>query len=389
LASIVYEVTVRADPETLAARIRQAIHASGLSQQALAERIGMDPTALSKVLTGKRRLSSLELGLIAEATSARVDELLAYGERVGSHFAARTQPDKTPAVDEALRRVDDFLETDALLCDLGLSAPASRLPLPVAGRSYLKQADELAMQVRELAGAGDSYIEELASFCEQLLGVDVAVECLPRGLDGLSVACGNYRLALVSSAIPATRQRYTLAHEIAHLAAGDTENIVIDEDLFGRSGAKEARANAFAAAFLMPESSLRKAMGTAGLVEASIGEMLAHYKVSMDALAWRLYNVKLVDEAGRDRVRQLSTRRLSLLAGHAGEYQRQLQDHGFRRLPTGLLRRAVEAYNRGDIGVRVLARLTQIPPEVLSEQLSPLPPVADKAVRDSDRALVL
>jgi Zn-dependent peptidase ImmA (M78 family)/transcriptional regulator with XRE-family HTH domain len=383
-----YEVGVAADPEALVARIRQAIVASGMSQQALADRIGMDPTALSKVLTGKRRLSSLELALIADATSVSVDELLAPDRRPGSHVAARTQPDKSPAVEQAVRRVKDFLEIDGLLSDLGLSASASPLPLEVAEGAYREQAIELAKRVRDVAGIGDIYIDELASFCENRLGVDVAVECLPPGLDGLSVSCGNYRLALVSSAIPATRQRYTLAHEIGHLAAGDTQKIMIDEDLFGRPGEQEKRANIFASAFLMPESSLRRAMGTAGLVEASIGDMLANYKVSLDALAWQLYSFRLVDIAGRERVRQLSTRKLSLLAGHAAEYQRQLQDQGQRRLPSGLLRRAIEAYNKGDIGVRVLARLAEVRPEILQEQLSPLPP-APESEDDPDHVLVV
>ena len=381
-----YEVIVAADPNTLAARVRQAIVASGMSQQALAEHIGMDPTALSKVLTGKRGLSSLELALIADATAVRVDELLDPGRHAGPHVAARTQRDKSPAVDEALRRVDDFLEIDALLCDLGLSAPVSSLPVPVTDGTYRGQAIELARSVRELAGIGDGYIEELASFCEDRLGVDVAVESLPPGLDGLSVSRGNYRLALVSSAIPATRQRYTLAHEIGHLAADDTQDVMIDEDLFGDTE-QEKRANVFASSFLMPESSLRRAMGTAGLVEASIGDMLANYKVSLDALAWQLFSVRLVDKAGRERVRQLSSRKLSLLAGHAAEYQRQLQDHGQRRLPSGLLRRAIEAYNKGGIGVRVLARLAEIPPEMLLEQLS-APPVSDSD-DENDHVLIV
>ena len=372
-----YEVSVAADSKALVARVRQAIVASGMSQQALAERIGMGPTALSKVLTGKRRLSSLELALIADATSVRVDELLDPGRHAGRHIAARTQRDKSPAVDEALRRVDDFLEIDALLCDLGLSAPVSSLPLPDIDGTYREQAIELARRVRDLAGIDDKYIGELASFCESRLGVDVAVEHLPPGLDGLSVSRGNYRLALISSAIPATRQRYTLAHEIGHLVAGDTQDIMIDEDLFGRDGEQEKRANVFASSFLMPESSLRRAMGTAGLVESSIGEMLANYKVSLDALAYQLLSVRLIDKSGWERVRQLSARKLSLLAGHAAEYQRQLQDHGQRRLPSGLLQRAIEAYNKGGIGVRVLARLAEVPPDMLLKQLSPIPPVLD------------
>jgi Zn-dependent peptidase ImmA (M78 family) len=375
------------DSEILVSRIRDAVQASGMSQHALAQAVGMDPTALSKVLSGKRRLSSLELGLIADATRVPVDELLSLREGGRRVFATRTQPDETPAVDEARTRLDDFIETDALLCDLGLPAPPGPLPLSLKKGSYLAQATDLAARVRRLAGIGDLYIEELAGFCERSLGIDVAVENLSQGLDGLSIACGNYRLALVSSAIPATRQRYTLAHEIAHLAAGDTVGILIDEDLFGHSDQKEKRANAFAAAFLMPESSLRRALGTAGPTEAAVGEMLVRYKVSLDALAWRLYNVRLVDAAGRERIRRMSSRKLALLAGHAGEYQRQLQDQGVRRLPAGLLQRAFDAYNRGDIGVRVLARLAKVPAESLVKQLSPLPPVDDD--QDSEPVPVL
>jgi transcriptional regulator with XRE-family HTH domain len=87
------------DSETLASRIREAIRASGMSQQTLAETVGMDPTALSKVLSGRRRLSSLELGLIADATDVPVDELLSFRKPSGRNFAARTQPDEAPAVD--------------------------------------------------------------------------------------------------------------------------------------------------------------------------------------------------------------------------------------------------------------------------------------------------
>lgn len=379
------------DSETLASRIRDAIRTSGMSQQALARATGMDPTALSKVLSGKRRLSSLELGLIADALHVPADELLPLRQRSGANFAARTQPDETPAVDEALLRLEDFVETDSLLCDIGLPAPPGPLPLSPSKGNYRNQAVDLAARVRDLARIGDSYIEELAGFCERSLGVDVAVEYLPRGLDGLCMTRGSYRIALISSAIPATRQRYTLAHEIAHLAAGDTDDVVIDEDLFGRSSEKERekRANSFAAAFLMPESSLRKALGTSGPTEALVGEMLVNYKVSLDALAWRLYNTKLVDAAGRERVRQMSARKLVLMAGHAAEYQRQLQDHGFRRLPGGLLQRALDAFNRGELGLPVLARLTKVPAELLTQQLGPLPPVADTSGRRSDPVPVL
>ncbi len=364
-----------------------------MTQQALAKAAGMDPTALSKVLSGKRRLSTLELALIAEATGVSVAELLGSDERGATRISARAQPDTSPAVEQALRRVDDLLEIDVLLCDLGLPSSPSRFPLKIRQDNPVRQADDLAREVRGFTGAGDADIEDLADFCEQSLSIDVAVEPLPTGLDGLSVARGNYRLALVSSAIPATRQRYTLAHEIGHIAAGDTHGdtngITIDEDLYGRHSREETRANSFAAAFLMPETSVRRSLDPGGPTERSIGAMLTRFRVSLDALAFRLHNVELVDAAGRDRVRQLSARRLVLMTGRAEEYQRQLQSIGSRRLPTSLLQRAMEAYNSGGISVRVLARLTSVPENVLLKQLQPLAPMTEEEMANTDTELVL
>ncbi|MEX5636822.1 helix-turn-helix domain-containing protein [Parafrankia sp. FMc2] len=380
------------DPETLAVRVREAIQRSGLTQRAVANAAGLDPTALSKVLAGRRRLSSLELALVAEVTGVPVDEILAADDREDVRIAARVQPAANPAVTEAMRRVDELLEIDGLLSDVGLPAPPSRFPISVPDSSgrWVDQAGALAAEVRGLAGIGDGPIESLADFCEQRLGVDVAVEKLPPGLDGLSISRGNYRLALVNSATPATRQRYTLAHELGHVAFGDIHGIRLDEDLFGpERSVEERRANSFAAAFLMPVPALCRALGPAGTTEVTIGAMLAEFKVSLDALAFRLHNVELVDALGRDRVRQMSARRLELLAGHAGEYQRQLRSIGARRVPSGLLQRAVDAYNNGSIGVRVLARLMCVPEGALLRQLSPLPPMTDEELADDDPTLVL
>ncbi len=60
----------------LAARIRLALKDSLLTQVEFANAVGLTPDKLSKVLTGKRRVSSLELALIAEASGWSVERLL-------------------------------------------------------------------------------------------------------------------------------------------------------------------------------------------------------------------------------------------------------------------------------------------------------------------------
>ncbi|MBV9869178.1 MAG: ImmA/IrrE family metallo-endopeptidase [Frankiaceae bacterium] len=359
----------------LADRLRQAIEASGLTQHALAEAAELDPTALSKVLSGKRQISSLELARVAKVIDASVAWLLLGDEALPEYrLAAKARETvDNEGVRRALERVQDFLETEDLLRDLGWTATPKRLPIEdLQPGAPIQQANELAAKVRDLVGEGDEDIEELAQYCEEKLGIDVAIEPLPPGVDGLSIACGNYQLALISSAIPATRQRYTLAHEIGHLAAGDSNELTIDETLTGQSDV-EARATAFAAAFLMPESSLRRSLGSVGPTEATIVDMLVRYKVSLDTLATRLYYLELVDATSRERIRGMSARRLALLSGRRHEYFRQLQDHEFRRLPVGLLGRALDAFQQGAIGAAVLSRLTRIPVEAILNQFGPLP----------------
>lgn len=62
--------------EQLASNIQQAIVRSGQEQQAVAAYAEIDPTALSKILSGKRRVSALELALLSEATGVPVNRLL-------------------------------------------------------------------------------------------------------------------------------------------------------------------------------------------------------------------------------------------------------------------------------------------------------------------------
>lgn len=66
----------------------------------------------------------------------------------------------------------------------------------------------------------------------------------------------------------APRQRFAMAHELGHLLAHDDQEIHQDRDIYAaenqRSGS-EMRANAFAAAFLMPECEVEDWLSEYGL----------------------------------------------------------------------------------------------------------------------------
>lgn len=60
----------------LAARVSGLIRKSGLERRSIAAEVGMDPTALSKALAGKRRFRTGELEALARLLEVSLDELI-------------------------------------------------------------------------------------------------------------------------------------------------------------------------------------------------------------------------------------------------------------------------------------------------------------------------
>ncbi|MFF8317813.1 helix-turn-helix domain-containing protein [Streptomyces bobili] len=359
--------------ELLAQRVRESITAANLTQQDLAEVVGISPSALSRALAGKRNFKSLEIALISDHLGIPVEDLLESEAAGGSEtkIAARAQEGASPVIREAVYRADLLMKQDRLLSDIGVPSQDSLMDVALPEGAPYEQGEGLARALRDRMGLGvddlPTELNELAAFVERKLGVDVAFESFPEGLDGLCVSRDPFRLILISSRVAATRQRYTLAHELGHLVAGDSQDIKVDENVWAVKSPTETRANAFAAAFLMPAEPLKQVISEEGVSDASIAKLLGRLRVSLDALAFRLHNIGAVNSEGRDRIRAMSSTAIYLRAGRASD----LQARNERRVPMPLLRRSVKAYVNGKIGVRPLADLLGVDPKELLEELSP------------------
>lgn len=112
-------------PLDLGQRVRDAIQASGKTQQAVGDEAGIEATALSKALAGKRGFSSLEIARLCEVLRASPMDLLAddrptVGERV---------------VMDAVTRMRHLLELDKLLTEVGLPPHSDRWPFTLFDRA--------------------------------------------------------------------------------------------------------------------------------------------------------------------------------------------------------------------------------------------------------------
>lgn len=108
----------------LGQRIRDAIERSGMEQKSVAEAAGIDPTALSKILAGKRGLSTLECARICDVLNWSPLALLGAG-----------RPPVNPALASSVDRLRHLVELDLLLSDLGLPARSDRWPFTLLDRA--------------------------------------------------------------------------------------------------------------------------------------------------------------------------------------------------------------------------------------------------------------
>lgn len=353
--------------DSIAERVRSLIAAHGMDQQEAAARLGMDPSALSRALGGTRHFKALELATLAELFDVSPGYLLGEPQRsLPVAMAARRNADNPPALEAATRRAKFFIELQQQLGDPMTSTHPIELPnlWGSAWRQGETLADAVRAQVR-LPVPLPSDVIGLAAAIESALGYDVSLEALGHGVDGLSVACGNLHLAMVSTSVAPARQRWTLAHEVGHLVAGDTQELHVDASVWDSGSTVERRANAFAAAFLMPVSQLRERL--AGAQEPSeelVASLMDHFNVSLQALAYRLHNVGIMNAAGRDRVLNMQPL-LSLIRAQ------QVRPGATRWYPTQLGEAAIRAYQGGQLGVRWLAAFLEVDAEELLAQLQP------------------
>jgi Zn-dependent peptidase ImmA (M78 family)/transcriptional regulator with XRE-family HTH domain len=366
--------------QELGQRIAGARRDRGWTQAELATRVGLTQTAVSRIETGARAVGSLELAELAEALGVSVLDLLRAGQRPMLAIAARLGRFRDPgAVDRALRRAQTLTGLDELL-DSVLDAPsgeppprlsgAGRGPFGEPGRPRLggagrgpavDQGRRLAGEVRRALGLGDGPIARFPELLEERFQLDVDFSPLPEAVDGLCVSVGARALILVGSGKPSSRQRFTLAHELAHYLVDDLDPLYVDERGVRARSVAEMRANAFAAHLLMPEPGVRAAIeGTADDAERAVRVALT-FGTSVSAAAYQLGNLGLLPEAVRDRLVDAGAKPLLMRYALPSDWQQDESGRGRVRPPARLYARATLAFRRGLIGLEPIVDLLRHP----------------------------
>ena len=258
------------DAKGLGSRLRMARESRGLSQQAVAVALDLPRTAITQLEAGNRSVSTLELTRLSELYLQSVPGLLLEGAggKDGDVLVAlhRMVPglEEDPATREQITRCVHLCREGAALkrslsTEHRTGPPCYEMRIPRSPGEAVIQGEEVAEQERrrlEIANAPISDVAELIAS----QGIWASGVILPDGMSGLFLRHHSIGLAiLVNSSHPTGRKRFSYAHEYAH-ALLDRNDYITISSTDNSAEMIERRANAFAAAFLMPGAGIRASL---------------------------------------------------------------------------------------------------------------------------------
>ncbi|CAN1210433.1 HTH cro/C1-type domain-containing protein [Tumidithrix helvetica PCC 7403] len=304
------------DLSKLGELLQQARKKCGVTQAEAAEILDAARTTIVAIEKGERRLKPHELIKLARAYGRSVSDFVQQRPAIQpfkEQFRAaykRNEDEElqiAPSVSHLEELCRNYLELEEIVdAPLPRNYPheyeVSNMPIEAA-------AESIAIAERQRLGLGDAPITNLRDVLEQSVGLRIFYLKMPSKYSGVysyDEKLGGYMA--INAGHPEERRRWSLAHEYLHFLA-HRRNPVFDFDgQYQRYPESERLAEAFPKYFLMPTSSLLKQFND---MHRSHGKFtptnlftLAHYYgVSVQALIYRLEDMKLLPVGTWDRLR--------------------------------------------------------------------------------------
>jgi Zn-dependent peptidase ImmA (M78 family)/transcriptional regulator with XRE-family HTH domain len=342
--------------QNLYTRLRQAREAVGLTQEQVAETVGLPRTAVSLLESGQRDVTSTELHALARLYGRRLHDfftedfdpaqnlLLALRSVGASELSAETQREVLHLCQEvghALRSLERLL---------GIPVPHREASSgdssgPNSAWDALERGEQIAHEERGRLGLGTDPAPDLVDLIERQ-GVLTATLDIPTDVEGLTLnhpELGPF-IVINRSGRNRSQRRFALAHEYAHVLLDSAQRARVTHRSH-QDDLREKRANRFASAFLMPAQGVLDCLAALGKrprenssvvqegtrvyavrnpAPASDAEIQAHdvvqlshyFGVGHEAAIYRLDSLKFLSTANRDALWQAhQDGRLQDLAG--------------------------------------------------------------------------
>ena len=360
------------EPRRLGGRLQEARVGRGLTQQDLADVLGLARTTITAIEKGERRARPDEIIRMASIFGRSVNDLV--GERepvkdfavqfrtaVNHAGSAQAQEELSESVQRFQRLCEDYLYLEMLN---GTSLQQSYIPqYSMKGSSPEYAAEDIASAERNRLGLGDGPVLNLREVLEDDVSIRVFFADLPSRVAGLFAYTEELGGCIaVNARHPMERRRWSIAHEYGHFLTSRFQSEISVLSGFRRAPSEERFADAFARCFLMPGAGLRRrfnemSRGNDGVMTAADICRIAHnYFVSVESVTLRLEEIRLLPGGTWERLRDRGFR--------VREAQQQLGLHhrsdSDDSMPIRYQLLAVRAFEEGKLTEGELSRLLRI-----------------------------
>jgi Zn-dependent peptidase ImmA (M78 family)/transcriptional regulator with XRE-family HTH domain len=401
------ENVMNIDQKSLASRLKDARITASYTQEQVAKVLQLPRTAIVQFESGNRAVSTLELAKLAQL----------YSRPIASFFDAEPQTGEDDVLVALFRaaqveqrgmpwqsEVSRYLE----ICRAGVELehllerpphvgpPSYDLPQPRNVMDAVEQGNTVAEQERRRLSLGHNPISDMSDLINSQ-NIWASGADLPDDMSGLFLKHSSIGLfILVNFGHPRARKRFSYAHEYAHALLDRKDSATVSREANRRS-LSEVRANAFAAAFLLPrtgvwsflnsrfkagpslveqtvydpsseqdaeevKASRRAAPRSQVLTFEDIAALAHHFGVSYQAALFRLKSLSVVNEAEFNELRDKEhfgkqyLELLEVLVDLEGHDQRKPD----REIVSQVVHLALEAYRREEISKGKLRDLSAI-----------------------------
>ncbi len=410
------------DPITLGRRLREARENRQLTQEDAAEAIGISRTALVHIESAKRSLSTLELSKLSKLYGRSPSDLLSEEDTQPNRdedpllIIHRLPPElaNDPEVNRQVSRCVELcsvgveLET-ALGVQGSISLPSYELPCPSRPSQATRQGEQVAENERRRLGLGYGPIADMSDLITTQGVWASGVRGLPNEMSGIFLRHSSIGMViLVNYGHPRPRKRFSYAHEYAHALLDRKTSSAIVSSKDNSQEFIERRANAFAAAFLMPadgvrwflellekggssrryrvtytsagnedepaEAEERPVPGSQEITYQDVVAFAHHFGVSYPAAAYRMSDLDFITKDEKESLLARSDIGSRLLKSMDDFEECDEEGHPVRKpdreLVSQILRLAIEAYRREEVSqgwLRDLSDKLEMPTDELVE----------------------
>jgi len=352
----------------------------GLSQQAVAEKVGVTSEYVSMVEAGRRVPSLSVLEKFAQVFNRGVGFLLSEEKPVFTMLlrAEHVGEEERKVLGRFEQFCRDYSEIERFAEGAPALAPTYDPPSSFqvkTAKGRERYAVALAEAERKRLGLGDEPIKDIFLLLEQQgahpIRLPLGDESKIAGAFIFSPDLGAF--TLVNASHRRTRQVFTAAHEYCHYLKDRQEGLTLDSTdqvsglPDGERPPKEVIANIFAANFLMPASALSRVLAkTDHIGPEEIIYLKGYFGVSHQAMVYRLMSLEWVK---RDQGQ-------SLLEMKSEELEERFMktapetDEPVQRIPAQYFKLAVHAYSQDHISLGRLAELLETTPPELRRLLA-------------------